>query len=65
MLVVNCPGCSGPMFKADEVDVSRIKITTKCPHCKKMYEVKMSQEIVIVINGKRVDFVPDGSIRMV
>ena len=64
MLVINCPGCSGPILKANDIDITRITITTKCPHCHRKFDIRVTREIVIVIDGKRIDAVPDGSIRM-
>ena len=58
-MIINCPNCSGPVMKDCEVIGTspglEMHTKMKCPHCQKMVEVKIRAEIVVYVNGKKVE----------
>jgi hypothetical protein len=54
-MIINCPSCSGPIFKTKTEDVSLFECVTKCPHCRKIIEIEIRREVVVIINGHKVD----------
>ena len=63
-MIVNCPHCSGPIFKSKtEEDMNPLDIELKCPHCRKTLELCIRREIIIVINGKKIEKIGEPRIR--
>lgn len=65
-MIVNCPSCSGPVFKtkSNDVDLRSLDIDIRCPHCKKTLELQIRMEIVVVVNGKRIEKLGEAKLRM-
>ena len=62
-MIINCPHCSGPLFKTKTEDLVSFSVDTKCPHCRKVVEIEFRREIVVILNGKKVDRLGEPKIR--
>lgn len=64
MVIINCPECSGPIAKFEDMQMDKISMSMKCPHCRKPASVRIMLETIIMVNGRKMDSVPEGSARL-
>lgn len=62
-MIINCWKCSGPLFKTRSEDIENMGLSMKCPHCHSMVEIEIRTEIVVVVNGKKVERLGEARVR--
>ena len=64
-MIINCPHCSGVLMKTKQEQVTSIEMSFRCPHCKRDIECKIQIEIVVIVNGKRIEHLGEQKIRTI
>ena len=62
-MIINCPHCSGPLFKTKREDVNAFSVDAKCPHCRRTVEIEFRREVTVTLNGKKVEHLGEPKIR--
>lgn len=65
-MIVNCPNCSGPILKTknDDAEFGSVELDLKCPHCRKTLELQIRREVVVFVNGIRIERLGETKMRM-
>jgi uncharacterized protein YbaR (Trm112 family) len=63
-MLINCPNCSGPLFKTRNEVIQSMEMSLKCPHCRKLMELHIKSEIVVIVNGKKIEKLGDPKLIM-